>query len=113
MGQKITIRWFWRKKKNGTKGIQPEPESIWIDIAKRTGKTFVQVTLGVVGTLLINPPDKWKPALIAAISTGACAAMNYFIKRVQELVGDPDETAPEIGKGDSYVQTENDETGER
>lgn len=111
MGQKIKIRWFWRKKP--TKGIQTEPESIWIDIAKRTGKTFVQVTLGVIGTLLINPPDKWKPALIAAISTGACTAMNYFIKRVQELVGYPDEDAQETGKGDSYVQTEDDEAGER
>lgn len=86
MGQKITIkiRKFWQKKP--TKGMLTKPESIWIDIAKRTGKTFVQVTLGVVGTLLINPPDKWKPALIAAISTGACAAMNYFIKRVQALL---------------------------
>lgn len=86
MGQKITIkiRKFWRKKP--TKGMPTENESIWTDIAKRTGKTFVQVTLGVIGTLLINPPDKWKPALIAAISTGACTAMNYFIKRVQALL---------------------------
>lgn len=111
MGQKITIRWFWRKKKNGTKGIQPESESIWIDIAKRTAKTFLQVALGVLAASFA--PDKWKAAVTTAVSAGVCAAMNYFIKRVQELVGDPDEAAPEIGKGDSYVQTENDETGER
>ena len=92
MGQKIIKRWFWRKKK--TRGIQPEQESIWLDIAKRTGKTFVQVTLGVIGTLLINPPDKWKPALTTAITAGVCAAMNYAIRRVQALLGDPEQPEP-------------------
>lgn len=94
MGQTIKKikRWFWRKKET-TRGLSHECESIWVDIAKRTAKTFVQVTLGVIGTLLINPPDKWKPALIAALSTGACTAMNYLINRIRELVGDPD--APE------------------
>ena len=96
MGQTIKKikKWFWRKKKGGGRSIPQQPESVWVDIAKRTAKTFVQVTLGVIGTLLINPPDKWKPALTAALSTGACTAMNYLINRIRELVGDPD--APEI-----------------
>lgn len=92
MGQKIIKHWYWRKKT--TRGIQPEQESIWIDIAKRTAKTFVQVTLGVITTLIVNPPDKWKPALIAAVSTGACTAMNYAIRRVQALLGDPEQPEP-------------------
>ena len=86
MGQKITIikRWFWRKKKDGSKGIPPEQESIWIDIAKRTAKTFLQVALGVLAASFA--PDKWKAAVTAAVSAGSCAAMNYFIKRVQALL---------------------------
>lgn len=86
MGQKITIikRWYWRKKKNGSKGIPPKQESIWIDIAKRTAKTFLQVALGVLAASFA--PDKWKAAVTAAVSAGACAAMNYFIKRVQALL---------------------------
>ena len=102
MGQVIKKRWYWRRKT--TRGLPPEQESIWIDIAKRTGKTFVQVTLGVIATLLINPPDKWKPALIAAISTGACTAMNYLINRIKALIGDPD--APEIGEDESNVPSD-------
>lgn len=88
MGQIIKKIKFWRKKKP-TRGMPNE--SVWIDIAKRTAKTFVQVTLGIIGTLLINPPDEWKPALIAAISTGACVAMNYFIKRIQAMLGEEDD----------------------
>lgn len=99
MGQTIKKRWYWRKKT--TRGLPGEPESIWVDIAKRTAKTFVQVTLGIIATLLINPPEKWKPALIMAISSGACAAMNFFIKRVQELVGDPNAPDDEPEDGDS------------
>ena len=88
MGQKIKRRRYWRKKT--TRGMQQDPESIWIDIARRTAKTFVQVTLGVIGTLIINPPEAWKPAITAALATGVCAAMNYAIKRIQTLIGDPD-----------------------
>ena len=88
MGQIIKKRRYWRKKT--TRGT-PGQESIWVDIIKRTAKTFAQVTLGVITTLLVNPPDKWKPALIAAFSTGFCAAMNYLIQRVKKLIGDPDE----------------------
>ena len=87
MGQIIKKRRYWRKKT--TRGT-PGQESIWVDIIKRTAKTFLQVTLGVITTLLVNPPDKWKPALIAALSAGFCAAMNYLIQRVKKLIGDPD-----------------------
>ncbi len=103
MKQNIKKRWFWRKKT--TRGMPGEPESIWIDIAKRTAKTFAQVALGTITTLLVNPPDKWKPALIMAFSSAACTAMNYFIKRVQNLIGDPDapdeEPEDETEEGDS------------
>lgn len=94
MGQKITIkiRKFWQKKP--TKGMPTEPESIWIDIAKRTAKTFLQVALGVLAASFA--PDKWKAAVTAAVSAGACAAMNYFIKRVQALLDD--------GEDESEVQ---------
>lgn len=104
MGQiikKIKKR-FWRKKP--TRGMPTEPESIWLDIMKRTAKTFVQVTLGVICTLLINPPDKWKPALIAAISTGACTAMNYAIRRIQSLIGDPEQPEPREEDNDDYSE---------
>ena len=82
MGQIIKKRWFWRKKT--TRGLSPEQESIWIDIAKRTAKTFLQVALGVLAASFA--PDKWKAAVTTAVSAGVCAAMNYFIKRVQALL---------------------------
>lgn len=96
MGQIIKKRRYWRKKT--TRGT-PGQESIWVDIIKRTAKTFVQVTLGVIGTLIINPPEAWKPALTAALATGVCAAMNYAIKRIQALIGEPDQ--PETREEDT------------
>ena len=89
MGQiiKKIKRRFWRKKQ--TRGISQK--SVWIDIAKRTGKTFIQVLIGIVTTLLVNPPDKWKPALTAAVSSAACTAMNYALNRIKALIGNPDE----------------------
>ena len=102
MGQKVKIRWFWRKKKDGTRSMPTEQESIWIDIAKRTAKTFLQVALGVLAASFA--PDKWKAAVTTAVSAGVCAAMNYFIKRVQDLVGDPD--APDQQKEDDDVYPE-------
>ena len=92
MGQKIKKRWFWRKKT--TRGMPSEQESIWIDIAKRTTKTFLQVALGVLAASFA--PDKWKAAVTAAVSAGSCAAMNYFIKRVQALLDE--------GEDESEVQ---------
>ena len=92
MGQKIKKRWFWRKKT--TRGMPSEQESIWIDIAKRTAKTFLQVALGVLAASFA--PDKWKAAVTAAVSAGSCAAMNYFIKRVQALLDE--------GEDESEVQ---------
>lgn len=101
MGQKIKKRWFWRKKST-TRGIAPEQESIWIDIAKRTAKTFLQVALGVLAASFA--PDKWKAAVTTAVSAGVCAAMNYFIKRVQDLVGDPDAPDPQKEDDDAYSE---------
>lgn len=94
MGQTIKKikRWFWRKKTSGSRSIPQQPESVWIDIAKRTAKTFVQVALGVFAASFA--PTKWKAAVTTAVSAGACAAMNYAIKRVQDLLEDPDD--PEI-----------------
>ena len=92
MGQKIKKRWFWRKKT--TRGLPTEQESIWIDIAKRTAKTFLQVALGVLAASFA--PDKWKAAVTTAVSAGVCAAMNYFIKRVQALLDE--------GEDESEVQ---------
>ena len=82
MGQKIKKRWFWRKK-NTTRGIPAETESKWKDIAVRTAKTFLQVALGVIVAALANPPDAWKPVIIAAVTSGSCAAMNYIIKMLE------------------------------
>lgn len=89
MGQKIKKRWFWRKKT--TRGLPSAQESIWVDIAIRTGKTFAQVLIGILTTLLVNPPDKWKPALTGAASTAACVAMNYALERIKALIGNPNE----------------------
>ena len=44
--------------------------------------------------LLRHVPSQWKPVITGAVTTGACAAMNYAINRIRELVGDPGE--PEI-----------------
>ena len=112
MGQTIKKRWFWRKKP--TRGLQPEQNSIWVDIAIRTGKTFLQVLIGIVTTLLVNPPDKWKPALTGAASTAACVAMNYALNRIKALIGDPDAhdaSEPEIREEDNDVPTDQ-QTGE-
>ena len=90
MGQTIKKikRWFWRKKQT-TKGVPIAGEEYnaskekWKDIAIRTVKTFVEVALGVIATALANPPDAWKPVMTMAVSSGACAAINYFIKALE------------------------------
>ena len=40
MGQTIKKikKWFWRKKKDGGRSIPQQPESVWVDIAKRTAR---------------------------------------------------------------------------
>lgn len=84
MGQTIKKikKWFWRKK-NPDRSI-PTSDSAWKekwkDIAIRTVKTFAEVALGVIATALANPPDAWKPIMTTAVSSGACAAINYIIK---------------------------------
>lgn len=87
MGQKIKKIWFWRKKKDGGRSIPQEGEVMnkdkWKDIAIRTAKTFAQVALGVIVTAVADPPDAWKPVLITAVTSGACAAMNYIIRLLE------------------------------
>lgn len=84
MGQKIKKIWFWRKKKDGGRSIPQKGASMnkdkWKDIAIRTAKTFAQVALGVIVAAIADPPDAWKPVIITAVSSGACAAMNYIIR---------------------------------
>ena len=92
MSQIIEIikRKYWRKKKKaGGRSIQ-QPESVWVDIAKRTAKTFVQVSLGVLAAALADVPQQWKLVITGAVTTGACVAMNYAINRIRDLIGDPD-----------------------
>ena len=87
MGQKIKKIWFWRKKKDGNRSIPQEGKVMnkdkWKDIAIRTAKTFAQVALGVIVTAVADPPDAWKPVLITAVTSGACAAMNYIIRLLE------------------------------
>lgn len=87
MGQKIKKIWFWRKKKGGSRSIPQEGANMdkekLKDIAIRTAKTFAQVALGVIVTAVADPPDAWKPVLITAVTSGACAAMNYIIRLLE------------------------------
>lgn len=87
MGQKIKKIWFWRKKKDGGRSIPQEGVGMnkdkWKDIAIRTAKTFAQVALGVIVAAISDPPDAWKPVIITAVSSGACAAMNYIIRLLE------------------------------
>lgn len=90
MGQLIKKIKFWRKKKDGGRSIPQEGADMnknkWKDIAIRTAKTFVQVALGVIVAAIASPPDAWKPVIITAVSSGACAAMNYIIKQLEKDV---------------------------
>ena len=95
MGQKISWRRFWRRKT--TRGLPPEDESIWVDIAVRTVKTFLKVALGVFAASFV--PGKWKAAVTAAVSAGSCAAINYAAKRMQKLLKDSEQ--PETGEEDT------------
>ena len=101
MGQKISWRRFWRKKKDGTRGIQQEPESVWVDILKRTVKTFLEVALGAFAASFA--PDRWKVAVTMAVSAGSCAAINYAVSRVRALLN---EWEPETGEeaNDDYSE---------
>ena len=87
MGQKITIRWFWRKKKNGTKGIQPDYESKWKDIAERALKTFLQAfiaSIPVDAALLGGGWNVWRAALLSAAAAGVSACMNFVLACMRE-----------------------------
>ena len=90
MGQIIKKIKYWRKKKQPSRSVPIAGEESnanrekWKDIAVRTAKTFVQVALGVIVTAIANPPEAWKPVLIAAVTSGTCAAMNYIIKVLEQ-----------------------------
>ncbi len=85
MGQKIKIRWFWRKKP--TKGIQPDYESKWKDIAERALKTFLQAfiaSIPVDAALLGGGWNVWRAALLSAAAAGVSACMNFVLACMRE-----------------------------
>lgn len=89
MGQKITIikRWFWRKKKNGSKGIPPDYESKCKDIAERALKTFLQAfiaSIPVDAALLGGGWNVWRAALLSAAAAGVSAVMNFVLAWLRE-----------------------------
>ena len=106
MGQKIKIRWFWRKKKDGTRSITPYDGATaekWKDIAIRAAKTFLQAFLASLVVDITSMSGGWnvcRSALISAAAAGLSAVMNFAIAM--------------LGKEDTYdIQAASDETGER
>lgn len=91
MGQKITKRWFWRKKTT-TKGIpiQNDKAEKWKDIAVRAGKTFLQsfiASLPVDAALIAGGWNVWRAALTAATAAGISAVMNYILSLLKSKGG--------------------------
>ncbi|MBQ5339798.1 MAG: hypothetical protein J6Z40_11615 [Oscillospiraceae bacterium] len=87
MGQKIKKRWFWRKKKTGTRGISPDYESKWKDIAERALKTFLQAfiaSIPVDAALLGGGWNVWRAALLSAAAAGVSAVMNFVLAWLRE-----------------------------
>lgn len=86
MGQKIKKRWFWRKKA-GTRGIAPDSESKWKDIAERALKTFLQAfiaSIPVDAALLGGGWNVWRAALLSAAAAGVSAVMNFVLAWLRE-----------------------------
>ena len=86
MGQKIKKRWFWRKK-TGTRGIAPDNESKWKDIAERALKTFLQAfiaSIPVDAALLGGGWNVWRAALLSAAAAGVSAVMNFVLAWLRE-----------------------------
>lgn len=86
MGQKIKKRWFWRKK-SGTRGIVPDYESKWKDIAERALKTFLQAfiaSIPVDAALLGGGWNVWRAALLSAAAAGVSACMNFVLACMRE-----------------------------
>ena len=90
MGQKIKKRWFWRKK-TGTRGIVPDNESKWKDIAERAAKTFLEsflASLPVDAALIAGGWDVWRAALTAAVASGISAVINFVLYLLRNKGGD-------------------------
>ena len=107
MGQKIKRKWFWRKKKDGTRGIplnQIGAKNEARDIIVRAAKTFLQAFLAsLVVDITSISSGGWnvcRSALISAAAAGLSAVMNLAIAALGREVGDYD------------IQTASDETGE-
>ena len=87
MGQKITIRKGWRKKKSGTRGISASQigivaDSKWKDIVIRAAKTFAQAFLASLVVDISRIGGGWnvvRTALISAAAAGISAVMNLAL----------------------------------
>ena len=90
MGQKVKIRWFWRKKKDGTRSITPYDGATaekWKDIAERALKTFLQAfiaSISVDAALLGGGWNVWRAALLSASAAGVSAVMNFVLACLRE-----------------------------
>lgn len=91
MGQKITKRWFWRKKT--TRGLpeqDPRLEKLK-DIAVRAFKTFLQAFLASIpvdAALIGGGWNVWRAALLSAAAAGISALMNFILAMLQSEDGD-------------------------
>lgn len=94
MGQKITIKKFWRKKST-TRVLPEQNETVekWKDIAVRAGKTFLQsfiASLPVDAALIAGGWNVWRAALTAATAAGISAVMNYILSLLKSKGGNED-----------------------
>ena len=95
MGQKITIKKFWRKK-NTTRALpgQDEAAEKWKDIAVRAFKTFLQAfiaSIPVDAALLAGGWNVWRAALMSAAAAGVSAVMNFILTMLRSDEGGGDE----------------------
>jgi len=95
MGQKITIKKFWRKK-NTTRALpgQDEAAEKWKDIAVRAFKTFLQAFLASIpvdAALIGGGWNVWRAALLSAAAAGISAVMNFILTMLRSDEGGGDE----------------------
>ena len=91
MGQKITIKKFWRKKT--TRGLPEQDPRIekLKDIAVRAAKTFLQAfiaSIPVDAALLAGGWNVWRAALMSAAAAGISAVMNFILAALKTEDGD-------------------------
>lgn len=94
MGQKITIKKFWRKN-NTTRALPEDDEKVkkWKDIAERAAKTFLEsflASLPVDAALIAGGWDVWRAALTAAVASGISAVINFALYLLRNKGGDPE-----------------------